>query len=350
MLFYALGILAETLLKITPVFSFFFSFFLTQVERLLRAIYQPQNVYCIHVDKKSPADFHQAIQQLSNCFHNVFVTSKHTDVKWGSISALQPDLHCMKDLLKHQSQWKYLLNLCGKDFPLKTNLELVRQLKAYKNRNCIEGYIYERHENRTKYTRYGHKLKTSPPHNITVFKGDTYIAATREFVEFITNSQVAKDFLHWLKDTYVPDEYFAPSLNRLPYAPGGNVHPSMECNVRYRKWKHNMKFKERPKCIGINIRDLCIFGAGYLKYLHRTPQLFVNKLSYDYDPISIQCMEEELEYRTYHPEMIKELKHFPVTHYSWQQERAWNDKRITVQAKKHHKSTNIKKIKSFRTP
>ncbi|XP_072046450.1 beta-1,3-galactosyl-O-glycosyl-glycoprotein beta-1,6-N-acetylglucosaminyltransferase 4-like [Amphiura filiformis] len=288
-----------------------------QVERLLRAIYHPQNVYCLHVDKKSSPEYHQAINRLSGCFDNVFVASRHSKVKWGSISALKADLHCMRDLLKHPVQWKYVINLCGKDFPLKTNLELVRQLKAYENHNCIEGYIYQRHENRTKYTRYTHKNKTLPPHNITIYKGDTYIAGTREFINYIINNQIAKDFLHWLRDTYVPDEVFTPSLNRLPFAPGGSTRSSKECNVRYRKWKHNLKFEHRPKCIGINVRDLCIFGVGYLKYLHRTPELFVNKLGYEYDPVAIQCMEEELNRRTLNPKTYT-WKKFPVKNYSWQ--------------------------------
>ena len=43
-----------------------------QFERFLRAIYRPQNYYCIHIDKKSPKIFHRAVQGISNCFPNVF--------------------------------------------------------------------------------------------------------------------------------------------------------------------------------------------------------------------------------------------------------------------------------------
>ncbi|XP_072045192.1 N-acetyllactosaminide beta-1,6-N-acetylglucosaminyl-transferase-like isoform X1 [Amphiura filiformis] len=291
-----------------------------QVERLLRAIYHPQNVYCLHVDYKSSPEFFQAMCRLCGCFDNVFVASKRSNVEWGSISALKADLHCMRDLFKHPVQWKYVINLCGKDFPLKTNLELVRQLKAYENHNCIEGYIYKKHEHRTKYTIYTHTKKTLPPHNITIYKGDTYIAGTREFINFIINSQIGKDFLYWLRDAYVPDEYFTPSLNRLPFAPGGSIHSSDECNVRYRRWKHHHKFNHRPKCIGINIRYLCIFGVGYLKYLYRTPELFVNKLGYEYDPVAIQCMEEELNRRSLNPKKTYNWKNFPVKNYTWQLE------------------------------
>ncbi|XP_072020662.1 N-acetyllactosaminide beta-1,6-N-acetylglucosaminyl-transferase-like [Amphiura filiformis] len=289
-----------------------------QVERLLRAIYQPQNVYCIHVDKKSPPQFHKAMQTLSRCFNNVFIASKLEDVKWGSYEAVLADLHCVEDLLNHPVQWRYLLNLCGMDFPLKTNFEIVQQLKAYNNHNCIEGY--QRTETKNETRRFQKTKGTgTAPHNIKVYGGDTCIAATREFANFTIYDRVAKDFLYWLKDVYVPDEYYTPTLNRLPYAPGGHVKPSMDCNVRFRKWGHNKKFGDRPECIGKKVHGLCHFSAGYLKHFYRTPQLFVNKLDYESDPIAIQCMEELLDYRTYHSEDFKHWQNFPVTDYYWQQ-------------------------------
>ncbi|XP_072028307.1 LOW QUALITY PROTEIN: N-acetyllactosaminide beta-1,6-N-acetylglucosaminyl-transferase-like [Amphiura filiformis] len=291
------------------------------VERLLRAIYQPQNVYCIHIDKKSPPQFHKAIRTLSQCFDNVFIASKLEDARWGSYSLLLADLHCVEDLLNHSVQWKYLLNLYGMDFPLKTNFEIVQQLKAYDNHNCIEGY----ERSGTAYERSRFKnIKSAVPHNITIYIGDTYIAATREFANFTIYDRVAKEYLYWLKDVDVSDEYYTPSLNRLPYAPGGHVKPSYDCNVRFRKWSSNTKFVDRPKCIGKYRHALCCFGAGYLKYFYRTPQLFVNKLDYEFDPIAIQCMEELLDYRTYHSEDFKNWQNFPITHYYWQKGTKYN--------------------------
>ncbi|XP_063344873.1 beta-1,3-galactosyl-O-glycosyl-glycoprotein beta-1,6-N-acetylglucosaminyltransferase 3-like [Pelmatolapia mariae] len=40
-------------------------------ERLLRAIYAPQNIYCIHVDKKAPSSVFAAIKAITSCFPNV---------------------------------------------------------------------------------------------------------------------------------------------------------------------------------------------------------------------------------------------------------------------------------------
>ena len=44
----------------------------------------------------------------------------------------------MKDHLRY-TDWKYHINLAGQEFPLKTNLELVRILKAFNGSNLIQG-------------------------------------------------------------------------------------------------------------------------------------------------------------------------------------------------------------------
>ena len=111
-----------------------------QVERLLRAIYRPQNMYCIHVDKKSPDDIHKAMTAITGCFPNMLIASPSVNVTWGTYSVLEPELMCMKMLWKYKS-WKYFINLTGQEYPLKTNIELVGILTAYNGANDIEGTI-----------------------------------------------------------------------------------------------------------------------------------------------------------------------------------------------------------------
>ncbi|KAJ8310511.1 hypothetical protein KUTeg_012376 [Tegillarca granosa] len=91
-----------------------------QFERLLRAIYRPQNYYCIHVDLKSDNFFRTSVINMSSCFDNVFLSSRSIYVVWGKISVLEADLICMEDLWKYK-KWKYLINLTGQEFPLRTN-------------------------------------------------------------------------------------------------------------------------------------------------------------------------------------------------------------------------------------
>ncbi len=79
-------------------------------ERLLRAIYNPHNVYCVHMDQKSPEIFKEAVRAITSCLTNVFVASKLENVIYTSWSRVQADINCMQDLLKSPVQWKYLLN------------------------------------------------------------------------------------------------------------------------------------------------------------------------------------------------------------------------------------------------
>ncbi len=45
----------------------------------------------------------------------------------------------MKEVLGMSTVWKYYINLTGQEWPLKTNLELVRILKAVNGSNLIVG-------------------------------------------------------------------------------------------------------------------------------------------------------------------------------------------------------------------
>lgn len=108
-----------------------------QVERLLRAIYRPHNIYCLHVDKKAPVSMVRAIRGVASCLENVFVTRRSLDVEWGTFSVLEVELVCMKDLWEDK-RWRYFINLTGQEFTLKTNLELVKILQSLQGANMVD--------------------------------------------------------------------------------------------------------------------------------------------------------------------------------------------------------------------
>lgn len=111
-----------------------------QFEILLRAIYRPQNIYCIHVDKKTPQSVYNEFASIIRCFPNVFLASKRIAVYWGYGSVLTQELVCMADLLKYK-KWRYFINLTGQEFPLRTNYEMVKILQIYNGANDLESTI-----------------------------------------------------------------------------------------------------------------------------------------------------------------------------------------------------------------
>lgn len=96
-----------------------------QMEQLFRNIYRPQNVYCIHVDKKSDNKIYRDVKKLGSCFPNVYVLSERINVVYRSIRMLDAEFLCMQKLIDLSVPWKYYINLAGQEFPLKTNLEIV---------------------------------------------------------------------------------------------------------------------------------------------------------------------------------------------------------------------------------
>ncbi|CAH8661492.1 unnamed protein product [Heterobilharzia americana] len=114
--------------------------------RLIKAIYRPYNIYCIHIDKKSTttdyAEFVQHVQQLGENIY--FVPDKQrVHVVWGRYSVLEADLICAKLLLKYGKNWKYFINLTGHEFPLRTNWELVKALKALNGLNIAPAHYLQ---------------------------------------------------------------------------------------------------------------------------------------------------------------------------------------------------------------
>ena len=52
-------------------FSVVFHKEVDRVVRLLKAVYRPQNYYCLHLDRKASPELHQLVGRLAACFDNV---------------------------------------------------------------------------------------------------------------------------------------------------------------------------------------------------------------------------------------------------------------------------------------
>ncbi|XP_069764656.1 N-acetyllactosaminide beta-1,6-N-acetylglucosaminyl-transferase-like isoform X2 [Narcine bancroftii] len=271
------------------------------LERLFRTIYRPHNLYCIHVDAKSPAHFQKRLHLLQSCFANVFFPSRVEPVVYAGISRLEADLRCLADLFQMRGRWNYVLNMCGQDYPLKTNLEMVRHLKAYKGKNITPGILPPKHAKlRTKfvykqvlslnnsYVIATKKLKSPPPRNLTIYFGSAYYALTAEFVGFLLKDRRALDLLHWSRDTYSPDEHFWVTLNRIPGVPGSMPLAAWQGKLRAVKWQNQ---KTHDGCHGHYSRGICIYGPEDLKWLNGNDALFANKFELHTYPPTLECLE-----------------------------------------------------------
>ncbi|XP_015348431.1 beta-1,3-galactosyl-O-glycosyl-glycoprotein beta-1,6-N-acetylglucosaminyltransferase [Marmota marmota marmota] len=286
------------------------------LDRLLRAIYMPQNFYCIHVDKKSEDSFIAAVMGIASCFSNVFVASQLENVVYASWSRVQADLNCMKDLYRMSANWKYLINLCGLDFPTKTNLEIVRKLKSFMGENNLETEKMPSNKEERwkkhhvvingKLTNTG-TVKVHPPLKTPLFSGSAYFVVSREYVRYVLENENIQKFMEWAQDTYSPDEYLWATIQRIPEVPGSLSlsHKydlsDMQSVARFVKWQYFegdvAQGAPYPPCSGVHVRSVCVFGAGDLNWILRKHHFFANKFDLDVDLFAVQCLDEHLRHK-----------------------------------------------------
>lgn len=284
-------------------------------ERLLRAVYAPQNVYCVHLDSKSSQEFKNAVEAIVSCMPNVFVASKMVSVVYASWSRVQADLNCMEDLLNSTVQWRYLLNTCGTDFPIKTNLEMVQALQLLQGKNSMESEITS--ESKKGRWQYIHKVtdtviqtavrKTPPPIDTPMFSGNAYFVVTRDFVQHVIENPKVKALIEWEKDTYSPDEHLWATLQRMPSVPGSNPPASkyqqsdMNSIARLVKWSYHAGDLKQgapyAHCAGDYRRAVCVYGAGDLRWLFQNHHLIANKFDPLVDDVAIRCLESFLRFK-----------------------------------------------------
>ncbi|XP_053400631.1 N-acetyllactosaminide beta-1,6-N-acetylglucosaminyl-transferase-like [Mercenaria mercenaria] len=273
-----------------------------QAERLLRAIYRPQNIYCIHVDSKTDETIYKAMSRIANCFQNVFLLNKRINVTWGEISVLEPELLCMEELWARNKKWKYFINLTGQEFPLKTNYELVQILKTYNGSNDVEATVVQFTD------RCLPKNETLPPHEIKVTKGAVHIAVARGFVDYILHDQRAHDILDYVNTSCkIPDEAYFTILNHNRHlgVPGSYKGFPETTKMSDRRKPYLARFKNRYKskihewiCHGKWVRGMCIFAIKDLPLLSTRKELFANKFHLEEQPLTYGCLEELIFNRT----------------------------------------------------
>lgn len=283
-----------------------------QYLRLLKYLYRPHNTYCIHIDKKAPHWWKNAIHKFAACFDNIIIANNSINVQYATTSILYAHLSCLKDLERSTRPWNYAITLHTTELPLVTNREIIDELIKMNGSNIIDKGIdatdpaypeinkwitYKVKWSARRKKIYLSREKLGPvPHNLPVYKSAAAAesALTRDFVKFILTDKRGQQFLRYLKDVKSGVEFYFPTMNRLPDAPGGlhTVTRNMPHTV-YREW---ITFKNREVCIGQHfVHEICIASVMDLPRLREASEnmkwWFYNKYLYEYDNIVMDCME-----------------------------------------------------------
>ena len=285
-----------------------------QVLRLLKVIYRPHNLYCIHPDAKQELKFIRAFLAISQCLDNVFVASKLEKVYYRHHSTMDALLNCMQDLMRFTpSRWRYAINLCGRELPLKTNREIVQSLIKLNGSsaiNCgelpngdrVDRFLFKANLSGGYITKTQTKLGPVP-YNLKIYKGLNYMSVARSFVSFLLTNATAIALREYLKDVKIPEEHFYSTLYQVPGVPGGppknvTMMPSVQTCI----WMNTEYGRHHPQelCKGRVVHDLCILSSGDLPTLYSKgvnayqPTFFFNKYFMEWDHVIMDCMEERL--------------------------------------------------------
>ncbi|XP_061193887.1 beta-1,3-galactosyl-O-glycosyl-glycoprotein beta-1,6-N-acetylglucosaminyltransferase-like [Saccostrea echinata] len=265
-----------------------------QFETLLRAIYRPQNFYCVHIDKNGSKEIRRAIQNIARCFQNVFAISLESSVTRGELSHLKAELGCLRSLLKH-GKWKYFINLSENDFPLKINSDIVNILMSLKGANSIQGIPMDPQ------TEKGTGKLTK---GIKPFTGEGDVIMNRETAQFAVNHPSAQSLLSWAEKTKYPQHTFYATLNyNTQYKIKGSYRgptdlPHLSNQAHIAKFV-DAKNSSGHACHGSrSAQGYCTFGVGDLPYLVNRKELFAYRFRWDTDRLVLQCLEQMIYQRS----------------------------------------------------
>ena len=138
---------------------------------------------------------------------------------------MKSHFNCIEELLDRD--WKYFINLCANDFPIKTSNEMAVGLKAlYRNNRISSRPIKETETSRLNRYKYSWEIamndhptpsddypmhqvntgknKTEVPYGMKLYAGSLYIVATRDFVNWTMTDSTAQKGIHGLTVSYNP--------------------------------------------------------------------------------------------------------------------------------------------------
>lgn len=194
-----------------------------QFKRLFKSIYNPNNYYLIHIDKKASKDLYKEIKNFINDFENTFILESESIVWWW-YSMVNVELNGIKKLLDLWLDWDFFINLSGQDFPLKTQKEINNFLFENKDNNYIlvSNQITERPDTMNRVENYfidNWNCVYEVSNEKRDFLKDTipyiwwqWMILNRDCCEFICNSLETKKFTDYYINTLIPDESFFQTL------------------------------------------------------------------------------------------------------------------------------------------
>lgn len=262
-----------------------------QFKRLFKGIYDSNNCYLIHLDKKADKEFYDDIKEFLSGFPNSYILESE-NVVWGGYSMVQVELNGMKYLLDINVEWDYFINLSGQDFPLKSQNIIREFLTENKGKNFLKcaNQLLERPDTMNRVENYfvetetgftGTPYKREFLENVTSYIGGQWMILTRECCDFICNNEEVKKFEDYYRNTLIADESFFQTVLMNSSFDGEIINDDKRAII----WIPDGDIKLRPKT----------FTTKDIDYLLLENHLFARKFDDNVCPNVIDVMQKSFD-------------------------------------------------------
>ena len=270
-----------------------------QILRLLRFLYRPINMYCIHPDGKSSPVLLGIFYNIASCLNNVIIPPWLENVAYTQkdTTIINAQMNCLTQLLlarfdqPEDKKWNYVINLCGKELPLASTHNIAQRLQKLNGSSVMYAF---RPDDRFSVTR----LKNQKiPYNLTYYKSATYMALSYQFVLYLQTNLTAISVRQFFRRCSVPEEHYYPTLYMSPGVPG-NYNSSLK-KAYFRVTNSYWFGHSAVHCHGRVVHGICIVNSADLKSILKDSHdgkrsIFHNKYFMEDDHTIMDCAEERI--------------------------------------------------------
>jgi hypothetical protein len=198
---------------------------------LFEAIYNPFDIFVIHVDKRACSNCAKSVEHIVSGFRNVHLLPAER-ITWGGWSVVEMNVRAIQRLCSSQEHWTHFVNLSGQDYPLRPVSEFREFLRCNQGMNFVQSmpiatqpfhirrrlrwYCFESNAGLRRIALPNLRAMFAP----IEWYGGLWCILSREFCEWMMKNDEEVDRLRRaLRYTKIPDEFFFQSLiNRSAFA------------------------------------------------------------------------------------------------------------------------------------